>query len=59
LKKLRALARERGVSFAEIAREALKDKAEQVQPQPTCLGIAQSGLTDVSERAGVGRTPPR
>jgi len=59
LERLRALARERGVSFAEIAREALEAKAEEYRPRPGCVGIGSSGRGDVSEVAGVGRTPPR
>jgi homoserine kinase len=59
LDKLRALARTRGVSFAEVAREALEQKAEEYQPQPTCLGLGSSGRSKVSAVAGVGRTPPR
>jgi len=59
LERLRALARERGVSFAEIAREALEAKAKEYRPRPTCLGVGSSGRRDVSDVAGVGRTPPR
>lgn len=59
LERLRALARERGVSFAEVAREALQAKAAEYRPRPSCFGIGSSGRRDVSERAGVGRTPPR
>jgi hypothetical protein len=59
LERLRALARERGVSFAEVAREALAEKAGEFRPRPKSLGIGDSGRHDVSRSAGVGRTPPR
>lgn len=59
LERLRALARKRNVSFAEVVREALDDKASEHRPKPKSLGIAGSGRSDVSEKAGVGRTPPR
>lgn len=59
LELLRALAEQRGVSFAQIAREALRAKAREYRPRPTCLGAGSSGKTDVSSRAGVGRTEPR
>lgn len=59
LDKLRALARDRGVSFAEVVRQALDEKAREYRPRPTCLGIGSSGQGDVSDRAGVGRVPPR
>ena len=38
LRRLRALARERGVSFAEIVREALEAKADEHHPRPTIFG---------------------
>jgi hypothetical protein len=59
VERLRMLARDRGVSFAEIAREALEEKAREYRPRPTCLGLGSSGRSDNSEHAGVGRTPPR
>ena len=59
LDKLRALAHARGVSLAEVVREALEQKARDYQPRPTCLGVGSSERGDVSARAGVGRSPPR
>ncbi len=59
LERLRALARERGVSFAEVAREALDEKAGAFRPRPKSLGVGDSGRRDVSRVAGVGRTPSR
>jgi hypothetical protein len=57
LEKLRALARQRGVSFAEVVREAVEEKAGEYRPQPKSLGIGASGRSDVSSVAGVGRSP--
>lgn len=59
LRALRALARSRGVSFAEVVREALEQKAKEHWVAPTCMGLGSSGRGDVSSIAGVGRTPPR
>jgi hypothetical protein len=60
LDQLKALARDRGISFAQIIREALEAKATQFRPKPESLGIAASRRgSRTSERAGVGRTPPR
>ena len=59
LGKLRMLAQERGVSMAELAREALAEKAQELRPRPRCLGAGASGRRDVSARAGVGRSEPR
>jgi hypothetical protein len=56
LAKLRELARLRGVSMAELAREALAEKAAELRPGLTCVGVAASGRKDISSRAGVGRT---
>ncbi|MEX2274709.1 MAG: CopG family transcriptional regulator [Actinomycetota bacterium] len=57
LERLRALARERGVSFAEVVREAVEEKADEYRPKPKSLGIGASGRPDVSSVAGVGRSP--
>jgi ribbon-helix-helix CopG family protein len=59
LERLRALARERGVSFAEVTREALAQKAEEYRPRPKSLGSGQSGKLSVSDHAGVVRTETR
>lgn len=59
VERLQALARDRGVSFAEVAREALEQKAREYRPRPKSLGVADSGRRDVSRSAGVGRTPAR
>jgi predicted transcriptional regulator len=57
LDRLRALARERHVSVAEIIRQALSDKAREFRPRPRSLGIAESAPARTSEFAG--RVPPR
>jgi hypothetical protein len=57
--RLQDLARDRGVSFAEVVREALEEKAREYRPRPRSLGLFDSGRKDVSTRAGMGRTPPR
>lgn len=51
LERLRGIARDRGVSFAEIAREALEAKAKQYRPKPRWIGMFDSGYTDTSELA--------
>lgn len=40
--RLRRLAGQRGVSFAQVVREALEDKAETFAPAPTSLGAGAS-----------------
>ena len=57
LETLEALAQDRRVSLALVVREALEEKARQYRPRPTCLGVGDSGKSDVSAEAGVGRTP--
>lgn len=59
LDRLRELAHERGVSFAEVAREALAAKAAEYNPPLTCLGSGASGRSDLGRKAGVGRVPAR
>jgi hypothetical protein len=52
LERLQALARDRGVSFAEVAREALEAKAAEYRPKPTIIGMFDSGEpTDAAELA--------
>lgn len=46
--RLKALARQRGVSFGEVVREALVEKAAEFRPPLTCIGGARSGRSDVS-----------
>jgi len=56
---LRRLARDRGVSFAEVVREALDQKAGEYRPAPTCLGLGDSGRSDISSTLATERVPPR
>jgi Ribbon-helix-helix protein, copG family len=58
MQRLRALARERGVSLAQVIREALADKADGYRVKPR-LGTFSSGRGDLSEVASRGRIPPR
>ena len=57
--RLRALARDRGVSLAQVVREALVEKAAEHRPKPRSVGIASSGPGRTSEQAATRRTPPR
>ena len=58
LDRLRALARDRGVSFATIVREALEAKAKEYRPKPH-LGIFDSGENDIASTVATERVPPR
>ena len=57
--RLRNLARERGVSLAEVVREALEDKARSYRPKPTSLGAAQSAPARTASGRGSRPQPPR
>lgn len=59
LERLRLIAVERGVSLAEVIREALAEKAAQHRPKPKSLGAFSSGRPNIRERHGGGRVPPR
>ena len=52
LRRLRVVAAERGTSMAELIREALEEKVAQHRPKPKSIGIGDSGVTDISRRAG-------
>jgi len=58
VERLRALARDRGVSFAEVVREALDVKAAEYRPKPRGMGMFSSSTPDGSEVASEGRIPP-
>jgi hypothetical protein len=58
LSRLRALAGERGVSFSQIVREALDEKAREFRPRPTFFGIASSGRSDIASTEAVEPVPP-
>jgi Ribbon-helix-helix protein, copG family len=57
LDRLRALARDRGVSFATIVREALEEKAREYRPKPH-LGIFDSGQNDIASTDATEPQPP-
>ena len=59
LERLRRIAAERRVSIASVVREALEKEAAAYRPKLTSLGIADSGYTDTSVRAGNERPVPR
>lgn len=58
--RLRRLAGQRGVSFAQVVREALEDKAETFAPVPTSLGAGASshGTGDTAGTEASKRQPP-
>lgn len=58
LERLRALAHDRGVSFAEVVREALETKAGEFRPTPRSIGIASSGGADVASTEATEPVPP-
>jgi len=58
LDRLKALAKERGVSFAAIVREALEEKAETYRPIPLSLGMFDRGRrTNIADTLAVERVP--
>lgn len=59
LERLRLIAVERGVSLAEVIREALAEKAAQHRPKPRSLGAFSSGRANVRAKHDTGRMPPR
>jgi hypothetical protein len=52
IRQLRLVAAERGISMAEIIREALEEKARAARPRPRSLGVGASGRSDLSTRLG-------
>lgn len=58
LERLQALARERRVSFAQVVREALDEKAKEFRPKPRGIGMFSSGRPDGSRQADEGAIPP-
>ena len=58
LDRLRALARERGVSLGAVIREALDEKAAEPRPRPLSAGIGASGGSHVAATAATEPVPP-
>lgn len=46
--RLKALAKQRGVSFGAVVREALDEKSREYRPPLTCIGTGRSGRSDIS-----------
>lgn len=61
LERLCRLAGQQGVSFAQVVREALEDKAETFAPAPTSLGAGASshGTAETAGTEASARQPPR
>jgi ribbon-helix-helix CopG family protein len=59
LARLRRMAAERGVSMADLIREALEDKLRSNHPRPRSLGLGASGHADTSRLAGHEPAVPR
>ena len=57
--RLQRQARERGVSFAEVVREALDEKASGFRPKPESLGSGSSTPARTAATKGSRRQPPR
>jgi hypothetical protein len=57
LARLRALARERKVSLAEVVREALDEKAKEFRPKPKIIGMFSSDRSDGSMAASEPQPP--
>ena len=51
-RRVKRIAAERGVSFAEFVRQAIEEKAGAYRPKSKSIGIARSGRADTSEQAG-------
>lgn len=57
LERLQALARDRGVSFAEVAREALEAKAAEYRPRLAIIGMFDGGGASAAEYASEPAPP--
>ncbi len=58
MERLKALAKERGVSLAAVVREALEEKAKDYRPKPTWIGMFDFGEeTDIAGTLAVERVP--
>ncbi len=61
LDRLRAIAREEGVSLAEVIREGMELRAQRSRPTVTFIGIGRSGRKGhrMSERVAEAQFEPR
>lgn len=59
LDRLRAIARQQGVSLADVIRDALERRANEFRPRPRSLGIGASGRTTTASRDATEPAPPR
>ena len=57
MERLKALAKERGVSLAAVVREALEEKAKDYRPKPTWIGMFDSGLPGIADTLASDRVP--
>jgi hypothetical protein len=57
MNKLKGLAAERGVSLATVVREALEEKAKEYRPDPTWIGMFDSGLPGIADTLASERVP--
>ncbi len=55
--RLKALAKERGVSLASVVREALEQKSREFRPKPLSLGMFDSGLPGIADTLATERVP--
>jgi predicted CopG family antitoxin len=56
--RLKGLARERGISFSQVVREALEEKAREHRPKPKSIGVFRSSRTDIASTDATERVPP-
>jgi hypothetical protein len=59
LERLKELARARGVSLAEVVREALDEKARSYRPKPISIGSGESKPSRTASETATRRQPPR
>ena len=58
MERLKALAKERGVSLASVVREVLEDKAKEYRLMQTWIGMFDSGEpSDIASTLAVERVP--
>jgi hypothetical protein len=57
MERLKALAKERGVSLATVVREALEEKVQDYRPKSLSLGAFDSGLPGIADSMASDRVP--